>query len=140
VHEWKLDAGGALMCARVVELALGTIEPDASRAAFRKRDRLLCGTAAELQDVLTGDIAENAELVFGNRPDAPRHWMGGELLAVLGLILIALPVPVIAVSCSMSAEVHIVPFGGHSGASSTSELQSESWDGFRACFGAGAAR
>ena len=62
----KRHAGLGHQPAGVLELTLGQVEPDRPGAALRQRDRPLRGPAAELEDVLALDVAQDVELGLGD--------------------------------------------------------------------------
>ena len=79
--------GGAQLC-------LGQVDADGGRAGPREGDRPLCRAAAELDRGQAGDIAEDAELRFGDLPDAPcRPACLAQLPTLHRLVALAVSIP-----------------------------------------------
>jgi hypothetical protein len=70
----------------VGELALGQVEADRPGAVAGQGRRPLGAAAAELEDVLAGDVAEHAQLRLGDVPGAPGELAGEGLVRIWGAL------------------------------------------------------
>ncbi len=90
----ELDAGGVHQLPGVLKLACGDIESGNACAPRVQRDRPLSRSAAELEYVLAGDVAEDPQIILGHLPQSPRGAPGPlELGPVTRLIGVGLLVP-----------------------------------------------
>ncbi len=83
----------------MVQLALGQVQADGMGSGLGESDRPLRSPATELEDVLAGDLPQDAQLRFGDLGRAPVQTTGlGQLAAVSRLIPVAFRVPQLAVA------------------------------------------
>src|SRR5581483_1216121 len=78
---------------RVLELPGRIVDPDGTGAEPGQRDRPLRRAAAELERILSLDVAENAELRLRDLPHPPAGVWSADELAVPLLVVVARPVP-----------------------------------------------
>src|SRR5581483_1942304 len=114
VHDRERDPGAGHQARRVPELRDRQIQADGTRAHAGEADRPLRGSAPELQDVLPGDVTEDLQPGLGQAPDPPgRTGEPVELARVLGLVLVARPVPEAAVLADVTrGSAHRAGSGG----------------------------
>jgi hypothetical protein len=93
VDQWEIEASGCHGAAGILELTRRVVESDGPCAAAGQADGPLRGAAAELEHVPVRDVAQCAELRFGDAPCAPGAGLGLELRRVPGLVLVAPGIP-----------------------------------------------
>ena len=93
-HAGHRHPGRLVEATGVLELAPREVEPDRPAALREHPARALPGTAADLEDLLAGDGAEHAGLVLGEALGSPDEADVAEELAVGGLVLVGVAVPV----------------------------------------------
>src|SRR5947209_1282090 len=71
VHEWEVSVLVGHQSLRVQELIARVVESGRSGAVTGQEDRPLSAAAAELEDLLALDGAEDVQLRFGDPPHAP---------------------------------------------------------------------
>jgi hypothetical protein len=106
VQQREVNAGLGHQPAGVLQLTGGVVQADGAGPAADKPDRPLGRAAAELEDVLAGDVAERVELVLGNVPDAPAAQVGIQLAAVGCLVLVAVAIPGGTVALRVFGKAH----------------------------------
>ena len=78
----------------MLELAVGEVEAEAASAVGADPARALAGAAADLEDVETGHVAEDREVVLAVALGTPHEAGVTEEGAVRGLVLVGVAVPV----------------------------------------------
>ena len=97
--------------AAVLELAQGHVQADRAPAVAQHPARALTRAAAELEDVLAADLAERTDGVLALALGAPEKAVVTEELAVRGLVLVGVTVPVGAVGVERVLLVDRPAFG-----------------------------
>ena len=70
--------------------------------------------AAELEDVLAGDVAQDPQLRFEDLRGTPGETPAGcQLVAVLGLVLVAVCIPRGTVASFVGGQVEVAAIAGH---------------------------
>jgi len=91
--EFYLPAGSPGM----IELPFGKIDPHGMSTSLDEPYRPLCRPAAQFQNVDSLDFAQNVQVGLSDSPNAPRHRVVVQEIAVLMLVLIALAIPQCAI-------------------------------------------
>ena len=105
VHQRKIDICSSHETARV-QLARRVVETDRACATSRQSDGPLRRATAKLQHVFASNVAQDAQLVFGDVPDAPNASVIIELCSVRRLVLVAEAVPGVAIMLRVLREAH----------------------------------
>ena len=93
-HGRHHDPGGVVDPTGVLELAHREVQTHRSAALGAHPARALTGARADFQDVEPGDVAEDAQVGLGVALGTPHEPDVAQELAVRGLVLVRVPIPV----------------------------------------------